>query len=73
MQRVQRNQPSVPHPAGAGQSGGEQAWEMFLFSELKAQKNKSSQEKKKKKGFIAQRGFIPISSLSLAERQKVNS
>lgn len=49
MQRVQRNQPSVPHPAGAGQSGGEQAWEMFLFSELKAQKNKSSQEKKKKK------------------------
>lgn len=57
VQRVRRSQPSVPHPAGAGQSGAEQAWEMFLFSEFKAQKKKSSQEKKKK-GFIAQRGVF---------------
>lgn len=61
---VQAGEPAqcFPRAMGAGQSGAYQTWEMFLFSRQKAQKNKSSQEKKKGGGDSLPREILSQSS-----------
>lgn len=72
MQGVQRTSPVLPPflwelgsqvPSRLGKCSSSQSWKHRKIRAVK----------KKNKGFITQRGFIPISALSLAEHQKVNS